>query len=116
MAITSLGSAGSVNLPPKHGDVATPRVSTPAAPAPGAVSQQPPPSKQAVEDAVKAIKQSMATMTSSNLEFSIDGKQTVVRIVDSRTGDLIRQIPSQEVIDIAKAMDHAKGLLLRQEA
>jgi flagellar protein FlaG len=113
MAITSLGSVGSASVAPV---TATPAASaqTPAT----AVSQQPPPSRQAVEQAVQEIKHSMATMNSAALSFSIDGdtQQTVVRVVDSQTGDLIRQIPSQEVIDIAKAMGRAQGLLLRQEA
>ncbi len=119
MAITSLGSVSSANVSPAQGDV-VPRAAAPSAaqtPA-AAVSQQTPPSKQAVEQAVKEIKQAMATMSSSNLQFSIDGdtKQTVVKVIDSQTGDVIRQIPAQELIDIAKAMDRAKGLLLRQEA
>ncbi|HEX8962906.1 MAG TPA: flagellar protein FlaG [Rhodocyclaceae bacterium] len=120
MAITSLGSVSSANVSPTQGGDTAPRAAAPGAaqtPA-AAVSQQSPPSKQAVEQAVKEIKQSMATMTSRDLQFSIDSdtKQTVVRVVDSQTGNVIRQIPAQELIDIAKAMDRAKGLLLRQEA
>lgn len=113
MAINSLGSVGSVSVPPV---TATPAAGQQAPAA--AVSQQPPPSRQAVEQAVKEIKHTMASMSSADLSFSIDGdtQQTVVRVVDSQTGDLIRQIPSQELIDIAKAMSRAQGLLLRQQA
>jgi flagellar protein FlaG len=116
MAINSLGAVGSANIP--QGDASTPRVAAPAAPSQQAVSQQQAPSKHAVEKAVEEIKQAMATMSSTDLNFTIDGdtKQTVVRVVDSQTGSTIRQIPAQEVIDIAKAMDRAQGLLLRQKA
>jgi len=115
MAITSLGSVGTANV---SSGAAVPRASAHTDPVPAAASQQPPPSKHAVEQAVKEIQQAMATMSSSDLHFSIDGdtKQTVVRVVDSQTGNTIRQIPSQEVIDIAKAMGRAQGLLLRQQA
>lgn len=116
MAITSLGSVSGASVSSTQGDV-TPRATTQGS-APAAVSQQSPPSRQAVEQAAKEIKQAMATMSSTGLQFSIDGdtKQTVVKVVDTQTGNVIRQIPSQELIDIAKAMDRAKGLLLRQEA
>lgn len=118
MAITPLGSISSANVSSPHGDV-PPVATQSAAQTPAAtVSQQSPSSKQAVEQAVKEIKQAMATMSSRDLQFSVDSdtKQTVVRVVDSETGSVIRQIPAQELIDIAKAMDRAKGLLLRQEA
>jgi flagellar protein FlaG len=67
---------------------------------------------------MKEIQQSMASMSSRDLKFSIDGDthQTVVRVVDSQTGGIIRQIPAQEVLDIAKALDRAQGLLLKQQA
>ncbi|MGE5468376.1 MAG: flagellar protein FlaG [Ignavibacteria bacterium] len=113
MAITSLGNVGTAAVAP----VTAPQAAAPQAPA-AAVSQQATPSRQAIEDAVKEIKHAMTTMSSADLSFSIDGdtRQTVVRVIDSQTGDLIRQIPSQELIDIAKAMGRAQGLLLRQEA
>ena len=56
---------------------------------------------------------------SRNLEFSVDeaavGK-TVVKVVDRETGDMIRQIPSEEALAIAKALDQLQGLLIRQKA
>jgi flagellar protein FlaG len=53
-----------------------------------------------------------------NLQFSVDGSsgKTVVRVVDMETGNVIRQIPSQEALDIARAVDRLQGLLLRQQA
>lgn len=53
-----------------------------------------------------------------DLLFSIDedtGK-TVVKVVDASTDEVIRQIPSEEIISIAKALDKLQGLLLKQEA
>jgi flagellar protein FlaG len=65
---------------------------------------------KAANDAVKAIK--------SELDFRVDedtGK-TVVRVVEKQTGTLIRQIPSEEMLEIAKALDRLQGLLVRNSA
>lgn len=62
----------------------------------------------------KALKQS-----NKNLEFTIDSdtKRSVVKLVDSETGDVIRQFPSEEALSISKAIDRIQqGLLLKQEA
>jgi len=40
----------------------------------------------------------------------------VVRVLDDATKEVIRQIPSEEALEIAKALDKLQGVLLRQEA
>lgn len=53
-----------------------------------------------------------------DLLFSIDedtGK-TIVKVVDASTDEVIRQIPSEEIISIAKALDKLQGLLVEQKA
>jgi len=53
------------------------------------------------------------------LEFSIDpnSERVVVRMVDSATGDVIRQIPAKEILAIAESItQYQKGLLLSQSA
>ncbi len=54
-----------------------------------------------------------------NLEFSVDAdtKKPVVKLVDTETGEVIRQIPSEEMLSIARSIDHfQQGLLLKQKA
>jgi flagellar protein FlaG len=55
---------------------------------------------------------------SEGVEFSIDhdSKRLVVKVVDTQTKEVIRQVPSKEVLEIAKALDRAQGLLIRQKA
>lgn len=68
----------------------------------------------AVENLNKAMKE-----INSSLEFTIDQdtKRTVVRVVDSKTGDTIKQMPSEEALAITRAMDKLQqGLLVRQKA
>lgn len=69
--------------------------------------------QQALEE-VQAVIQPVAR----DLLFSVDtdtGK-TVVKIVDSATDEVIRQMPSEELIAIAKALDKLQGLLVKQQA
>jgi flagellar protein FlaG len=39
-----------------------------------------------------------------------------VRVVDTVTGEVIRQVPSEELLAISRSIDKLQGLLLRQEA
>ena len=70
-----------------------------------------------VTEAVKNINKTMQAL-SQNLEFSIDAdsKQTIVKVVDQQTQEVIRQMPSAEALEIAKALDRVQGLLIRQKA
>lgn len=54
----------------------------------------------------------------NNLEFSIDDDtgKTVVKVMDTATKEVIRQIPSEEILEIARALDRLQGLFLRQKA
>lgn len=70
--------------------------------------------KSAVNDINKAMRQS-----NQSLEFSVDNdtKKPMVKLVDSDTGELIRQIPSEETLAIARSIDRfQRGLLLKQQA
>lgn len=70
--------------------------------------------KQAVENINKVLKQS-----DKNLEFSVDDdtKKVLVKLVDTETGDVIREFPSEEALAIARSIDQfQRGLLLRQQA
>lgn len=42
----------------------------------------------------------------NNLQFQVDEatKQVVIKVVDSKTGDVIRQIPTVEMLDFIRAM------------
>jgi flagellar protein FlaG len=67
-----------------------------------------------VDNINKALKQA-----DKNLVFSIDeaSNKTVIKVVDSVTGDLIREIPSKEALAISQAIEQIQqGLLLKQKA
>lgn len=74
-------------------------------------------SRQALEEATKRVQQFLEPKTSS-LKFSIDDQSGVriVRVIDNETKDVIRQIPSEEMVAIARALESLQGLLVRQKA
>lgn len=79
--------------------------------------QKPEPAPQQLQQALQTINRRLAGNTS--LEFSIDEgtRQTVVKIMDKDSGEVIRQIPSETALAIAESIgEFQKGLLLRQEA
>jgi flagellar protein FlaG len=54
----------------------------------------------------------------NTLQFSIDDETgtTVVKVIDTETDKVIKQIPSEEMLALAKAIGQLKGLLVKQEA
>jgi flagellar protein FlaG len=85
----------------------------PAPPRPAAAAT---PTREQLDDAIKQINLSMPA--SSSLEFSIDAdsKQTIVKIVDLNTKEVLRQIPSTEALEIAKSLDKMMGRLISSQA
>lgn len=75
-------------------------------------------SVEELKSAVAAINQAMQ-QSNQALEFSVDTdtEQTVVRMVDTSTGELIRQYPSEATLAIARGIEQfQQGLLLTQKA
>ena len=90
---------------------------TPTLPADPASPQ---PSSQQLQSAVDSINQAMQ-QSNSSVQFTVSpgAKEPVVTMVDTGTGQVIRQLPSKEVIAIAQSIDqflHRQGLLLNQKA
>ena len=126
MDISSLGAAGSPIAQqsppvPQAQGAAGPPAARPATQTTQASSAQQMPSAEQVQQAIKTVQQ-MVQSQASNLQFSVDqatGK-TVVTVVDTSTNQVIRQIPSKEMIAIAHAIDQmqakGQGLMMTQKA
>ncbi|NMG45883.1 flagellar protein, partial [Aromatoleum toluvorans] len=73
-----------------------------------------------IRDRIQAVAevQKVLEPVAQNLRFSIDEDtgRTLVKLVDSTTDEVIRQIPSEEVLAISKALDRLQGLLIQQKA
>lgn len=120
MNISSLSGAGAAVTPsppeqaPRSADVSPVPVRVQAAAAPEHMAG---PSLEQVQQATKQVQQFVQAQN-SNLTFSVDqgSGKTVVKLMDSETGKVIRQIPSEEMIAMSEAMDKMQGLLLKQKA
>ena len=75
------------------------------------------PSEEALTAAIGSIEAYIKPFN-NRLEFSVDDdiKRVVVKVVDRETEEVILQIPSEEMIAIAKALDNIKGLFIKQQA
>ena len=64
-----------------------------------------------VQRAIESLKQSIKPSLANSLEFEIDQStgKTLVKILDRETRALVRQIPSEEILTIARALDRLRG-------
>jgi flagellar protein FlaG len=81
------------------------------------VEQDKPVDKDAVKDAVHKANQTVAGLR-SDLKFTVDDDtgSNVVKFIDVKTKEVIRQIPAQEMLVIAKHLDDLQGLLIKERA
>lgn len=82
-----------------------------------ALEKQTSATQENVDQAVRQMNDMLQTL-SQKLEFSVD-KETdafVVKVVDKDTKELIRQIPSEEMLELAKALGKLQGLLIKDKA
>ena len=77
----------------------------------------PPPSESDVKSAVSAINKYLAP-SSNDIQFVQDKDSgiTLVQIVDTATGTVVRQIPTQQIVEISKDLAKLQGLLVKEKA
>jgi flagellar protein FlaG len=75
------------------------------------------PGKEELAQALKSINTALQDR-SPGLEFSIDrdSDRSVVKVVDKDTQEVIRQMPSREAIEIARALDKLHSIMVRATA
>ena len=90
-----------------------------AAAPPDAATAKPssPPGRAEVQAAVDKANASLSTMDHA-LEFTIDPDTSavIVRLIDRQDNRVLRQVPSPEMLAIAKALDRMQGMLLQSRA
>jgi flagellar protein FlaG len=71
-----------------------------------------------VRAAAARLKQVVEAASSRKLSFSIDhdSGELFVQVKDMATGEVIRQIPSKEVMSMHQRLDEMMGILLDREA
>ena len=113
--VTASGFTGSNGSVP----VATPGIqAAPVAPPQSTALPATQPTATQLKAAVDGINHVMQ-QNNSNVEFSIDQstKQTVIKVVDSQSGQLITQFPSKEALAVSQMLEQSQqGALLKQKA
>ena len=74
-------------------------------------------SRAELEDALNEVQARMDQM-GTNLQFTMDkvAEDIVVKVTDKESGDLIRQIPSEDVDKLRKKLEELSGLLFDEKA
>jgi len=62
--------------------------------------------------------QEVLSRTGASLKFALDDDtgMVVVKVVDTETDQVIRQMPSEEMLALARNMEKLQGLLVKREA
>ena len=73
--------------------------------------------REPMEEAVSSIK-AFAQSIQRNLNFALDDStgRVVVKVTDSVSGEVIRQIPSEDALRLAESLDEVRSLLFKAEA
>ncbi|MED5526709.1 flagellar protein FlaG [Gallaecimonas pentaromativorans] len=103
MLSNSLGDTASGSLPAISSKTsATPSFDTPVTQPVSGKEDTPADTRQSLSDAVQVLAE-FVNLRGHNLNFSTDESsgRTVVKVLDAQTGDVIRQIPSEEVLKTA---------------
>jgi flagellar protein FlaG len=74
-------------------------------------------SRSELQAAVEEVQVRMDQM-GTNLQFTMDKEveDIVVKVTDKQSGDLIRQIPSEDVVKLRKQLEELSGILFDEKA
>jgi len=75
------------------------------------------PDEKQVTDAVEKLSKFVSSIR-PEISFSVDEESgtRVVKIIDRQSKEVVRQIPSEEAIQLAQALDKLQGLFVRDTA
>ena len=73
--------------------------------------------KSDLENAVKKLNELVAPALQT-VSFSLDAQseRMVVKVIDTSSKQVLRQIPNEEVLALSKTLDKLQGLMIRQTA
>ncbi|WP_170800067.1 flagellar protein FlaG [Stutzerimonas stutzeri] len=82
-----------------------------------APTQEEPATAESLEGAVSSINDFVRTIR-RDLNFDLDDSsgKMLIRVTDRTTGEVVRQIPSEEALRLAENLEQARSLLFKAEA
>src|SRR5690606_28384445 len=112
MSITKLEIADS-NLP----EYRKLRENAPAAAAAqGRAAEPAQPNRAELEEAVEKLNALVSRATTILFSLDDESGKTIIRVVDTETQTVLRQIPNEEALAMSRNLDRLQGLVLRQQA
>jgi len=107
------------NAPPIADSAPTQSVASPSTsesrppPEPAAAAVDP----RALQQLADKLTQTIG-MTGQQVQFSVDNDtgKTILRVTDTESGAVLRQIPGDEALSMARILDRMQGILIRQKA
>ena len=84
--------------------------------APNVIKTAPPPVAE-IKNVASTLNR-LAQTASAGVSFQHDEStgKTVIKVMDTETGDVIRQIPGEEALALSRAIDAQQGILLKTES
>ena len=69
---------------------------------------------KAIDEVVSGLNE-MVQNLHRNLQFTVDEEsgETIIKVVDSETDEVVRQIPSEEIVRLHRQMKEVAGVLFR---
>jgi flagellar protein FlaG len=124
--LSSIATAGAGMAAPrpeaKSPPTATPAVQVPEAPKvqspkPVAIHFDRAEMQQTIQDTVNMLNQQISS-TNRGLGFHVDAaiQGPVVTVRSTDTGEVVRQIPNEAILNVAHNIDHMKGLLFNKKS
>lgn len=74
-------------------------------------------SEKVLQEAVDKMNRQIQQVT-REVHFSVDksSDRVVIKVIDHQTKEVIRQIPSEEILSMAEELDKLSGMLLKEKA
>lgn len=115
-SINGSTAAGSPPLPAAEVRPAPPPVHADK-PAPVPAQKAAEPSDIDLDGALQKLN-AFANVAAQNVQFSIDqdSGKTIVKVVDTQTQEVLRQIPNAEALSISRSLGKLQGLLIHEKA
>ncbi len=74
-------------------------------------------SEEMLSKAVKVLNEHVApAMQSVQFSIDIESNRTIVKVVDTATNKVLRQMPNEEAIALSKTLGKLQGLMIKQMA
>lgn len=98
-------------------EVLTPPASAPVTPVAAIEDTALQPRDRDLEEAVALLNVNVQAW-STHLKFEIDEEagRVIVQVIDAQTGDVVRQLPSEEAIEMSRSLGRLQDLAFRAQA